>query len=334
MTSSKMTEKKRKKIIHSYTQILQSSYVYPDKAEKAVLFLEENLNSGAYNNVDDKMEFILLLNSDCKKILHDTHLEVSYNPTFASSLFNPKVDEEEQQSIWDRKEAANKNFGFEKLVRLEGNIGYIKLHTFYPPDIGAGEVAVHAMNFFSNCKALIFDLRENRGGEPEMVQFLTTYLFPEDKGTFLLNRVYKRPTDHYDEFWTFPYVPGKRLADLDIFILIDKNTVSAAEEFAYNLQSLKRATLVGETTRGGGHMVDYEALDKDFVIQIPIGRAINPITKTNWENVGVQPDIETPSDKALLTAHLKALDILIGKSKTESEKEFLELELKALKSRQ
>lgn len=339
MTSQEMTPKSvitnkhHKEILNSFTNLLQKNYVFPDKAEETTKFLEKNLESGVYNALEDKMEFIQILTSDCQKFIHDVHLMVSYNPTFATSLLNAKDDEDKgQQSIWDRKKAVNANFGFEKLARLSGNIGYINLRTFYPPDLGAGEVAVHAMNFFSNSRALIIDLRENTGGEPEMVQFLTTYFFPEEKGTFLLNRVYWRPTDHYDEFWTFPYVPGKRLEDIDIFILISKNTVSAAEEFAYNLQNLKRATLIGETTRGGGHMVDFKALDEDFVIQIPIGRAINPITKTNWESVGVQPDIEVSPDKALVTAHLKALEILIGKSKNTTERKFLEWELEGLKA--
>ncbi|MHA1966747.1 MAG: S41 family peptidase [Candidatus Hodarchaeales archaeon] len=328
-----ITQKQCKANLNAVIHLLQENYVFPEKTEELAKFLEKNLESGVYSVSEDKMRFIQILNSDCQKVLHDVHLQVSYNPTLAFSLLNAKNNKEKvQQSIWDRREAVNSNFGFKKLARLSGNIGYIDLRTFYPPDVGAGEVAVHAMNFLSNSRALIIDLRENTGGEIEMVQLLTTYLFPEDKGTFLLNRVYWRPTDHYDEFWTFPYVPGKRLKDIDIFILISKNTISAAEEFAYNLQSLNRAILIGETTLGGGHMVDFKALDEELVIQIPIGRAINPITKTNWERVGVKPDIEVSPDKALVTAHLKAFERLIGKSKVEAERAFLEWELENLKA--
>lgn len=90
------------------------------------------------------------------------------------------------------------------------------------------------------------------------------------------------------------------------------STFSAAEEFSYNLKNLKRATLVGESTGGGAHPVNFHYLkDVKFGATIPFGRAINPITQTNWEGVGVKPDVEISESLALNKAHSLALEHLL-----------------------
>ncbi len=187
------------------------------------------------------------------------------------------------------------NCMFEKVERLPQNIGYLKFNAFLDPEI-CGPTAVAAMNFLGNVDAIIFDLRANGGGEPKMIALISSYLF--DRETHL-NDLYNRKEDSTTQYWTLPYVPGKRLADKPAFVLTSHRTFSGAEEFSYNLKNLKRATIVGETTGGGAHPVMGHRIDDHFMIGVPFARAINPISKTNWEGTGVEPDVKVPAEQAL-----------------------------------
>ena len=190
---------------------------------------------------------------------------------------------------------------------LSRGVGYLKLNGFSGAP-KAGETAAAAMNFLAGSKALIIDLRENGGGSPDMIQILSTYLFDGD--LVHLNSFYYRPSDETTQRWTLPYVPGDRLANSDVYILTSGNTFSAAEEFTYNLKNLKRAKIIGETTGGGAHPGGMMPASEYFAVFVPSGRAINPITNTNWEGVGVAPDIDIPASEALDKAHYLAVSKL------------------------
>jgi C-terminal processing protease CtpA/Prc len=198
-----------------------------------------------------------------------------------------------------RKRMERINCGFETAERLSGNIGYLKFNMFADPKV-CGATAAAAMNFLENVDAIIFDVRSNGGGEPSMVALLTSYLFGSEP--VHLNDLWNRKTNMTQQYWTLPYVPGKRLEGKPVFVLTSKRTFSGAEEFSYNLKNLKRATLVGETTGGGAHPVSDHRIDDHFMIGVPFARAINPISKTNWEGKGVEPDVKVPAQDALETA--------------------------------
>jgi hypothetical protein len=249
-------------------------------------------------------------------VVQDSHLIFEYNPDQVTQLRMEQEDTnnpEFNQAMLS--EMQRFNFGFETVKILEGNIGYLKLNNFYDTEY-ASETAVAAMNFVSNADSIIFDLRQNSGGSWKMIQLISSYLFnPEPVH---LSGFYWRPEDKYTQNWTLPYVPGKRNPDAEVFILTSSGTHSAAEEFSYNLKHLKRATLVGEVTVGGAHPGDFKAVNNDFVLFIPYGRSTNPITNTNWEGVGVIPDIEVPTADALGVAKLNALQKLSEKHSDES----------------
>jgi C-terminal processing protease CtpA/Prc len=167
-----------------------------------------------------------------------------------------------------------------------------------------------AMTLVANTEALIFDLRHNQGGSPAMVAFLCSYLFPAYPAIHL-NDLYWAETDQTHQWWTSPYVPGPRFLDKLVLVLTSPETFSAAEEFAYNLQTLKRAQVVGETTRGGANPGRGFRLNDHFWLFLPTGQAINPITNDNWDGKGVVPDVKVPAEIALDTAHLIALSQLL-----------------------
>ncbi|MGK0295667.1 MAG: hypothetical protein ACI884_001830, partial [Ulvibacter sp.] len=118
--------------------------------------------------------------------------------------------------------------------------------------------------------------------------------------------------------------------DTPVYILTSGGTFSAAEEFSYNLKNLERATIVGETTGGGAHPGGSIVATDRFMIWVPTGRAINPITNINWEGTGVSPHIEVPAGEALDVAHMKALETLMDKNKDQDLKAFYEWPLAEL----
>jgi C-terminal processing protease CtpA/Prc len=173
------------------------------------------------------------------------------------------------------------------------------------------------MQYFSNCAALIIDLRKNGGGWGEMGTLIASYLFEGDT-LVQLGGSYSRKKDKHYQTWSLPYVPGKKMPDIPLYILTSKSTFSAAEGFSYNLKHLGRAKIVGETTRGGAHPLDVSVFS-DFVLYIPDQMSVNPITHTNWEGVGVKPDIEVNSEHALNSAYRHAL-IQLARSTTDERK--------------
>lgn len=319
--SAKLSADFRQAVVTDLATLAREKYINPTLGEQISQALLTKYSSGAYDTLTDPHVFALALKSDLRTISNDKHWDVFYEAKQATVSFGDLKDEENaaETARW-LEQSRRKNFGFEKVERLTGNIGYIDLRGFPLPEY-AGETAVAAMAFVANCDALIFDLRKNGGGEAEMVQLLISYLFsPELKH---LNTIYSRPADEHWQFWTLPYVPGKRMPEIPVYVLTSRATFSAAEEFAYDLKHMGRATLIGEPTGGGAHMVDLAVIQENFQVLFPFAGAIHPITKTNWEGTGVEPHIQVPQEQALQTAHLHTLRHLLDACKSEQKKKDL-----------
>ena len=311
----------RAEVIDNVIRELKKSYVFPKVADEIETALRDRVKNKEYDKIESSSAFASTLTEHLQAVSHDKHMRVRYR---AEPI--PQDDGEERGPTPQEIEAMRAqgravNFGFEKLERLSGNVGYLDLRGFQNPQF-AGDTAAAAMNFLSNSDALIIDLRKNGGGAPSMVQLMCTYLF--DAQPVHLNDLYFRPKDETQQFWTLPYVPGSRFVDKDVFVLTSHHTFSGAEEFAYNLKALKRATLVGETTGGGANPGDLERVGEHFELFVPSGRAINPITKTNWEGTGVEPDVKIDEADALTTAHAMALEKIVARTTDEHRRAALE----------
>jgi retinol-binding protein 3 len=290
----KLDAAERQRVLDGVSSILKEWYVYPETAQKMSDAVRDHQKRGDYDAITDGDVLAGLLTRQLQDISHDKHLSVFSSPY----KLPPDEQPSPEQKGTERKELEQSNCGFVKVEILPRNIGYLKFDFFADPEV-CGPTAISAMNFVSHVDAIIFDLRDNGGGDPEMIALISTYLF--DKPTHL-NDLYNRKEDSTTQHWTLPYVPGNRLADKPAFVLTSAATFSGAEEFSYNLKNLKRATLVGETTGGGAHPVRMERIDEHFMVEVPFERAINPISKTNWEGTGVVPDVPAKASEALAIA--------------------------------
>ncbi len=281
----------RGQVIDAVLSRIRDGYVFADRAEDMDRAIRARQEGHEYDNVTNGAALARLLTAHLQEVSHDKHLQVDYFFGALGPVFQPP-DEQGMAELT--------NFGFETVDRLPGNIGYIRLIGFVRAE-GAEAAVAEAMDAVHDADALIFDLRDNGGGDPDMVALISSYLFGEEP--VHLNDFYFRQEDHTEQLWTLRDVPGIRFGpDKDVYVLTSGLTFSAAEAFAYDLQALGRATIVGETTAGGAHLSDGGPLVLGFGMYVPSGRAINPITGTDWEGTGVTPDVPVAADSALDTA--------------------------------
>ena len=291
----------RQQVLDGAIEHMQRGYIFEDVAAKMAAALRAHAKAGAYDAITSGADFATVLTTHLREVSKDKHLRIVYNPAGIAGVQPPTTEEERT-----RRAAAERrgNYGLHRVELLDGNVGYIELRGFSGSQEAGGAVAA-AMNLLANTDALIFDLRRNGGGSPVTIGFISSYLF--DKRVHL-NDFFVRETGRRQSFHTSETIDGRRYGQTKpVYILTSNRTFSAAEEFTYNLKNLKRAVIVGETTGGGAHPGGVRRITDHFGIWLPTGRAINPITGTNWEGVGIAPDIAVAAAEALRAAQLDAL---------------------------
>jgi Peptidase family S41/N-terminal domain of Peptidase_S41 in eukaryotic IRBP len=304
-----ITASEKESLIAATVRELNNRYVFPDVAKRAGDAINAKFKAKAYDAITDGVALANALTDDLFALSKDSHLRFQFDPIAVPVQALPGQVVPEAQAAAALLDAKQRNFGFERVERLPGNIGYIDLRMFYSPE-SAGDTVAAAMNLVANTDALIFDLRQSLGGFSATVALITSYLLNERT---LLNTFYSREDDSTEQSWSLDWLPGKRFGNTKpVYVLTSKGSISAAEEFAYNLKHLKRATIVGETTTGAANPGAFVKLTPLFTLFITNARSINAITKTNWEGVGVEPDVKVNADDALRKAQLLALEKIIG----------------------
>jgi C-terminal processing protease CtpA/Prc len=309
----------RAQIIESTIKQFNDLYVFPEVAKEMEKAVRRRMQNKEYDNITSAEAFAKKLTADLQAVSRDKHVEVRYSDKPLSPSGNQRDSTPAQMDALRLKWSRN-NHGFAKVEHLLGNIGYLELKSFHFVKFGAEKVAA-AMNLLADTDALIIDLRRNTGGTPEMVALIASYLMGPEP--VLIDTVHLRRGNNTIESWTLKDIPGKRYTGKNVYVLTSKSTFSAGEAFAYNLNALKRATIIGETTGGLANLSDWIPISQHFELSVPIGNTINPITKTSWEGVGVKPDIDMPAEMALKTAHLAALKQLLEKNTDEEYKAVL-----------
>jgi C-terminal processing protease CtpA/Prc len=279
---------------------LSEAYVFPDRAEKAASLLRANLASGAYN-LPIGPDLCDRLSADLFAVCADKHLRLIWHEAAEAS-------QDEAQLVADLRERFRReNYGIHRVELLPGNVGIIEL-TLIPEAATAAPAITSAMQLVQHTDALILDLRSALGGAPDGVAYLCSFLVGGEP--VHLNDLIEGPRGPTRQFWTASYVPGPRYSDRPVYVLTSTTTFSGAEEVAYDLQALGRATVIGEMTRGGAHPSAVLSLSAHVELRLPVARAVNPATGTNWEGVGVQPDQMVTADAALEIAHRAALQTI------------------------
>lgn len=296
-----------------------SEYAFPEVASKIQNDIQARLAAKGYQDVKSGTQLAETLTAQLQTLSGDPHLKVYFSPAVLPHL-TPQSEIPPEELAQQRRLSELRNFDFNRVERLRGNIGYLELFSFEPPEF-AGEAAAAAMQFLAHTSALIIDLRRNRGGSARMVALLTSYLLPAYPAVHLTD-LYWPKANRTQQSWTLPYVSGTRYLNQPVYLLVGPETFSAAEEFAYNLKHLKRAVIVGETTAGGANPGAGFRLHDHFWMFIPTGRAISQATGENWEGCGVLPDFKIPAELSLKAAQLLAYKKLL---RDEAEGTFTKL---------
>lgn len=294
---STISEAFKARTIEKLNELMIDHYVFPEIAEKTAAHLNKQWKAGHFKDYKTPEAFGEALTTSVQEINHDKHMRIRPSKPYKAPEDSPERRIEEQ--LDDLNFVRRVSGGFHTVEKLEGNVGYLDLRGFAPVQLG-GPIADNYMALLSTSDAIIIDLRKNGGGDPSMVQYLCSFFF--DKKVHL-NSLYWRKGNKTHEFWTHNKINGKRLPDVPLFVLTSDRTFSAAEEFSYNMQTQKRATLVGQTSGGGANPGGMMPLNKQLSVFIPTGKAINPITQTNWEGVGVIPEVKTSPEETLEKAH-------------------------------
>ncbi|NML50669.1 S41 family peptidase [Streptomyces sp. R302] len=285
-------------VVDETVRLLTGHYVFPEVAGQLADLLRRRRAEGAYA-VDDAEELARLVTADLQSVNGDPHLSLKYHAD--------RVPEKRGAAVLEsiRRDFDTSMGGAPRVELLHGGVAVLELGPMLFPLEWAAEPLTAALTLVSRAQALIVDLRANRGGDPDTVAFVCSHLLDERTH---LNTMYWRDGERTEQSWSQPHVPGARFGgSKPVYVLTGNHTFSAAEELAYDLQQLGRAVVVGERTRGGAHPREGWTVHPHLEASIPIGRAINPVSGTNWEGTGVQPDISCAAADALDRAHAAAL---------------------------
>ncbi|MFE6847271.1 S41 family peptidase [Streptomyces sp. NPDC057686] len=290
-------------VIDETVRLLTEHYVFPEIAEQLAGLLQRRLTEGAYD-VNDAAELARLVTADLQSVNGDRHLRLKHHTTPVP----PKQGAATLDAM--RRDFDTSLGGAPRVQLLDGGVAVLELAPMLFPLEWAAEPLSAALTLASRAQALIVDLRANRGGDPDTVAFVCSYLLDERTH---LNTMHWRGGERIEQSWSLPHVPGARFGgSKPLYVLSSDSTFSAAEELAYNLQQLGRAVVVGEPTRGGAHPCQGWTVHPHLEVTVPFGRAINPVSGTNWEGTGVQPDVSCAAADSLDRAHALALGRLTG----------------------
>jgi hypothetical protein len=270
--------------------------------------VERRARRGVYDQLTNAIELARVLTLDMRAVSHDLHLLIAYRSPRVVATAAPLPPADTAPSGGETEGPMSlegaRAFGFERVEPLAGNVGYIDLR-FFAEGPGVATAAASVMGELAGTDAIIVDLRQNTGGAPAAGALITSYFF--DQETTKLYDFYDRDDRLTNSLSTVRDLPGPGLGDRDLYVLTSHRTISGGEALAYSLKTMKRATLVGETTRGAAHTIEQRPLGDSFMMRLPTGRPVSPITHTSWEQVGVKPDVAVVAPRALREAHALAV---------------------------
>ena len=316
----------RRRIVDSVASVLAERYVDSTVARRLAETVRGRLAAGAYDAYADALAFGAALMRDLQSVVQDKHLRIAYLPQRDFALGGPRVVRVGAPGgapaagaagpvrRWTRPDprdsvqVARTNFAFERVERLDGNVGYLRVERFVPLDWSRGTAAA-AMAFLANSDAVILDLRGNPGGSPDLVELLLSYFAPAEPMSLVT--VYNRAANVTIEHRTHAEVPGRRLTGVPLYVLQDARSASSAEMLAYMVRQHRLGTVVGETSSGAGNGGANLSVGAGLALFVPEMRVTSG---PGFERTGVEPDVRTPGDSALLVAHRLAREAIAARA--------------------
>ncbi|MEP0264305.1 S41 family peptidase [Dokdonia sp.] len=296
-----VTEQEVNTIVDSITSIVKRYYIDPEIGTKIVNNIRTKHKNGAYTTMTNPQTLADTLEVDLRAINNDLHMSMIYRSPRERTTGDAPSIQVNSSGIWS-------NYGLSEIKVLEGNIGYLKIKHFTRHQYfeAIKPVVTSAIESLKNTEALIVDVRDNGGGFEDMVAYYISYFFDSKEPIHLSDY---RCTLHGHTYGisTDPNVLGTKLPDTKLYVLVNANTGSAAESFAYMLKHLGRATIIGETTVGAGNGASIHSVNDRFIVQVSSEETINAVTKTSFEQVGVIPHIKTTSAHAFTKGYQLAI---------------------------
>jgi hypothetical protein len=273
-------------------RLVRERYVFADEAAVVADAVERRVADGGYDAIHEVEHLAAALTADLQSVNGDRHLRV----LFAAEPVADLADPEAELAMWRDRARADAG-GMAKVELLADGIGLLEVRPILYPAVLSGEAIAAAMTLLADARALIVDVRGCVGGSPEAVALLCSYLVDDEP--VHLNTMVDRGGDPVQS-WTLAWVPGRRFGAVKpVAVLTGPKTFSGGEELAYDLQQLGRATIVGEATGGGANPRQGHRVHPHLEATIPVARPVNPVSGSNWELVGVTPDVAASSDAAL-----------------------------------
>ena len=302
------TATERSEIIDHVVDQLAHRYVDPNLGRKAAQTIVQKKEKKAYDALDSKASLMEVLIADMHATTGDKQLQLKNQSEAGSDWIHPaltiktaegtEMDDQQKKMILQMI-----NYGLPAQV-IEGNIGYLGVLEFYSPEIAPKvyQAIDKAMRSFQECTAMILDLRQcSRGGDPEVMMYLASYFLGGEESQPLYVSS-NRENQKIAEFRTRTDITGKRMPNIPVYILMSSETFSTGEMFAYGLQKIDRAKIVGETSAGAAHGTDTIDIGHGIIMVLPVNRLAHVKTQTNWQGTGVIPDISVKADDALAKA--------------------------------
>ncbi|MCF8880287.1 S41 family peptidase [Hyphobacterium sp. SN044] len=324
--SAALNASQRSEIVGAAADAVAENFYDSDRGAEIAAGLRNQLESGAFDDAGTVADLANALTQALRP--QDNHFAVRMAPSRPQG--SPDGEPGGGEAAW-LAAMAQSNYGFREVSILPGNVGYIDMRSFAPAQVG-GDTALAALNFVENTDAVIFDMRQNTGGAPSMVQFIISH-FLDPREETVINTFVSSAREYPSELVALAWLPGESRPDVPLYVLTSVRTGSAGEAFPYHLQAMERATIVGETTYGAGNPGGFHPLPGGLEIFVSDGSARNPITGTNWEGTGVIPDVDVPADEALDAALLLAYDRILETLDDPAQRRGLEWAGEAIEAR-
>ena len=290
METTDQTSPRTTDVVARCADVVAERYVLPEAGERAATRLRDRAAAGAYDDLDPA-SLAAALSADLQGVVHDLHLRVIHHPHGVP----PTEDPDAYEAYW-REMARTTAGGMRRVERLAGNVAHVALGPVLAAAGPSWDAVTAAMALVADADALVLDVRECRGGDPDTVQLLLSHVVGDEP--VRLVDVESR-TEGLRQRWTHPVAARRFGPDRPVVVLTSATTFSGGEELAFDVQLLGRGQVVGERTRGGANPREGVAVHPELELAVPVARALHPLDGSSWEGVGVQPDVECPADEAL-----------------------------------